>query len=189
MPLGCCVRTEVAARGPGDGAASDRMADQLDEAAAVAGVPAARSVRQLIAEAVAGRPVGSPEPPSEEELIDLLAEKARQGNVAAIRSLLAREYATDPRERALTVLREMVVERQPGRGPGLGLRAGEPVRARARSRPRGAPPRKAFGRLYVAPAELRSFEADGGLTNKQNVRMETNAGYAVERLPAALRIP
>jgi hypothetical protein len=34
----------------------------------------------------------------------------------------------------------------------------------------------------------RSFEADGGLNNKQNVRMETNAGYAVERLPAALRI-
>jgi hypothetical protein len=31
-------------------------------------------------------------------------------------------------------------------------------------------------------------EADGGLTNKQNVPMETNAGLAVERLPAALRI-
>lgn len=46
----------------------------------------------------------------------------------------------------------------------------------------------AFGRLYVAPVELRSFEADGGLTNKQNVRMETNATYTVERLPAALRI-
>ena len=46
----------------------------------------------------------------------------------------------------------------------------------------------AFGRLYVAPVELRSFEADGGLTNTQNVRMETNAGYAVERVPAALRI-
>jgi phage portal protein BeeE len=46
----------------------------------------------------------------------------------------------------------------------------------------------AYGRLYVSPVELRSFEADGGLTNKQNVRMETNAGYAVERLPAALRI-
>jgi hypothetical protein len=46
----------------------------------------------------------------------------------------------------------------------------------------------AYGRLYVAPIELRSFEADGGLSNKQNVRMETNAGYAVERVPAALRI-
>jgi uncharacterized protein len=47
---------------------------------------------------------------------------------------------------------------------------------------------QAFGRLYVAPVELRAFEADGGLTNKQNVRMETNAGYTVERLSAALRI-
>jgi HK97 family phage prohead protease len=46
----------------------------------------------------------------------------------------------------------------------------------------------AFGRLYVSPMELRSFEADGGLTNKQNVRLETNAGYAVERVPAGLRI-
>jgi hypothetical protein len=33
-----------------------------------------------------------------------------------------------------------------------------------------------------------SFEADGGLTNKQNVRMEANAGYAVKRIPAARRI-
>jgi hypothetical protein len=36
--------------------------------------------------------VGSPpsvDPPDEQELLDLLAEKARQGNVAAIRSLLA----------------------------------------------------------------------------------------------------
>jgi HK97 family phage prohead protease len=46
----------------------------------------------------------------------------------------------------------------------------------------------AFGRLYVAPMELRSFEADGGLTNKTNVRLETNAGYSVERLTAGLRI-
>jgi hypothetical protein len=46
----------------------------------------------------------------------------------------------------------------------------------------------AFGRLYVAPVELRAFEADGGLTNKQNVRMETNAGFSVERTDAGLRI-
>ncbi len=40
----------------------------------------------------------------------------------------------------------------------------------------------------MSRVELRSFEADGGLTNEQTVRMETNAGFAVERLPAALRI-
>jgi hypothetical protein len=88
------------------------MSGQLEAAAAAAGVPAARFVRQLIAHAVVGRPVESPGPPSEEELLDLLAEKARQGNVAAIRSLLAREHAGDPRERALAVLQEMVAERQ-----------------------------------------------------------------------------
>ena len=47
---------------------------------------------------------------------------------------------------------------------------------------------QAFGRLYVAPMELRSFEADAGVSNTQNVRLETNAGYAVERTTAAVRI-
>jgi hypothetical protein len=46
----------------------------------------------------------------------------------------------------------------------------------------------AYGRLYVAPVELRSFEADAGTTNKQNIRLETNAAYTAERLPAAVRI-
>ena len=92
---------------------SDRMSAQLEEAARARGVPAARFVRQLIAEAVAGRPVEPPDPPSEDELIELLAEKARQGNVAAIRSLLARDHATDPRERAMAIFQEMVTERQP----------------------------------------------------------------------------
>jgi HK97 family phage prohead protease len=45
-----------------------------------------------------------------------------------------------------------------------------------------------FGRLYTSPVELRAFEADAGTTNKQNVRMELNAGYAVERVTAGLRI-
>jgi hypothetical protein len=34
--------------------------------------------------------------PSEEELLDLLAEKARMGNVAAIRTLLVREEQKGP---------------------------------------------------------------------------------------------
>jgi phage head maturation protease len=46
----------------------------------------------------------------------------------------------------------------------------------------------AFGRLYVAPMELRSFEADGGLSNTQNVRLETNAAFTVERVSAGLKI-
>jgi hypothetical protein len=38
------------------------------------------------------------------------------------------------------------------------------------------------------PVELRAFEQDAGATNRQTVRMETNAGYTVERIPAARRI-
>jgi hypothetical protein len=45
-----------------------------------------------------------------------------------------------------------------------------------------------FGRLYVAPVELRSFEQDAGATNRQTVRMETNALFTVERLSAGLKI-
>jgi hypothetical protein len=46
----------------------------------------------------------------------------------------------------------------------------------------------AFGRLYTSPVELRSFEADGGLTNRINLRLELNAGFATERTAAGLRI-
>jgi phage head maturation protease len=38
----------------------------------------------------------------------------------------------------------------------------------------------AFGRLYTSPIELRSFEADGGLTNKQNVRMDHHRAVRLE---------
>jgi hypothetical protein len=92
---------------------SDQMSRQLDAAASEARVPAARLVRQLIAEAVGGRPVEAPPPLSEEELVSLLEEKARAGNVAAIRSLLARQHSKDPRERALELFEEMALERQP----------------------------------------------------------------------------
>jgi HK97 family phage prohead protease len=47
---------------------------------------------------------------------------------------------------------------------------------------------QAFGRLYVSPVELRSFEQDAGSTNRQTVRMECAAGYAVERVSAGLKI-
>jgi phage head maturation protease len=46
----------------------------------------------------------------------------------------------------------------------------------------------AYGRMYISPVELRAFEQDAGSTNRQTVRMETNAGYTVERIPAARRI-
>lgn len=42
--------------------------------------------------------------------------------------------------------------------------------------------------MFMSPVELRAFEADSGTTNKQNVRMELNAAFGAERLPAATRI-
>jgi hypothetical protein len=48
----------------------------------------ARLVIHLIAQAVAGKHVERLEPPGEDELIAILAEKVRMRNVAAIRTLL-----------------------------------------------------------------------------------------------------
>jgi hypothetical protein len=42
--------------------------------------------------------------------------------------------------------------------------------------------------MYASPVELRSFEADAGLSNTANYRMELSAGFAVERAAAATRI-
>ena len=92
---------------------SDRMSAQLERAAEERELPQAVFVRQLIAAAVADQPVANPDPPTEEELLALLAEKARQGNVAAIRSLLLREENRDPRARAIALFSEMAAERQP----------------------------------------------------------------------------
>ncbi len=68
---------------------ADRMSAQLEAAAGEHGMTCAGFVRQLIAEAIAGKRVEGLGAPSEEELLELLAEKARKGNVAAIRTLLA----------------------------------------------------------------------------------------------------
>lgn len=46
----------------------------------------------------------------------------------------------------------------------------------------------ALGRLYTSPVTLARFEADGGTTNRGNVRMELNAVFGVERTAAAIRV-
>jgi hypothetical protein len=78
-----------------------RMLGQLDALAGERGITRTRVVRQLLEPGLRDRPAPASEPPTEEELVALLAERARSGNVSAIRSLLAREHTTDPRERAL----------------------------------------------------------------------------------------
>jgi hypothetical protein len=41
--------------------------------------------------------------------------------------------------------------------------------------------------MYISPVELRAFQQDAEATNRQTARMEKNAGYTVERNPAAQR--
>jgi hypothetical protein len=47
---------------------------------------------------------------------------------------------------------------------------------------------QAFGRLYVGPISLASFEENAGRTNTTLVRMEGNAAFGTERQNAAVRI-
>ena len=88
------------------------MWTQLEAMAAERGVPRARMARRLLEQGLRDRPVSSPEAPDEEELLELLAEKARGGNVAAIRALLLREEARDPRTQALAALEALAEERR-----------------------------------------------------------------------------
>src|SRR5215207_1250203 len=87
--------------------------EALDDLAQERGITRTRVVRQLLDAGLRGRPAVNGEPPSEEELVALLSERARAGNVSAIRSLLAREHMLDPRERALALFQELARERQP----------------------------------------------------------------------------
>ena len=46
----------------------------------------------------------------------------------------------------------------------------------------------AFGRLYVSPVSLATFEMNNGATNTSLVRLEGHAAFGVERVEAARRI-
>jgi hypothetical protein len=90
---------------------TDRMFWQLDSLAAERGVTRTRLVRQLLEAGLRDRRPPPSEGPSE-ELLDLLAEKARAGNVAAIRTLLVREEQRDPRAQAMALFQAMAERRQ-----------------------------------------------------------------------------
>jgi hypothetical protein len=90
---------------------TDRMFWQLDSLAAERGVTRTRLVRQLLEAGLRDLPSPPSETPSEEELLALLTEKARQGHVAAIRALLAREGQADPRATALMALEALAAGR------------------------------------------------------------------------------
>ena len=91
---------------------TDRMFRQLDALALERGVTRTRLVRQLLEAGLRDRPEPPSELPSEDELLSILAEKAKMGNVAAIRTLLVREEQKDPRAQALALFEEMAARRQ-----------------------------------------------------------------------------
>jgi hypothetical protein len=91
---------------------SDRTLYRLDGLAAERGVTRTQVVRQLLEAGLRDRPPPPSDQLSEEELLELLAEKARMGNVAAIRTLLVREEQRDPRKQALALFEEMAARRQ-----------------------------------------------------------------------------
>jgi hypothetical protein len=85
--------------------------EALDDLAAERRIDRSRLVRQLLDAGLRGRPKPSSEPVTENELVALLSERARAGNTAAIRTLLSRGDALDPREEAWRTLEAMVAER------------------------------------------------------------------------------
>ena len=89
----------------------ERTIARLDAMAEERGVTRTRVIRQLIDAGLEDRAGPPGQPPTEHELVALLSERARAGNVSAIRSLLAREHLTDPRERAVALFSQMVAER------------------------------------------------------------------------------
>jgi Ribbon-helix-helix protein, copG family len=92
--------------------ASGRMLERLDELAAERGIDRSRLVRQLLEAGLRDRPPPPSEPLDEDEILALLTEKARSGNVSALRTLLAREQERDPHEAALIALQKMAEARR-----------------------------------------------------------------------------
>jgi hypothetical protein len=83
----------------------DLMFRQLDALALERGVTRTGLVRQLLEAGLRERPEPPSDTPSEDELLTILTEEARAGNVAAVRTLLVREEHNDPRAQALPCLK------------------------------------------------------------------------------------
>ena len=89
-----------------------RLLQRLDALATERGVSRSRVVRGLVEAGLRDRPAPPSDPPSEAELLEILAERARAGNVAAARALLVREEQRDPHARAMALFAEMAEARR-----------------------------------------------------------------------------
>jgi len=85
---------------------------RLQAIAKARGVNLSRCLRQLVDEAAPNAPPEARPHLSRERLLDLLRERAEDGNVSAIRTLLEIERQADPRDRAMLALEQMAKGRQ-----------------------------------------------------------------------------
>ena len=90
----------------------ESMLVAIDDLAAERGVSRTEVVRDLLAAGLRDRPTLEAEPPTEQELLGVLAEASRRGNVSAARSLLARRGYLDPKDQAREEFRRMIDERK-----------------------------------------------------------------------------
>jgi hypothetical protein len=91
---------------------SASLLERLDGLAAEREVDRSRLVRQLLEAGLRDRPTPVIEPPTEDELVAVLTERARNGNVSAARTLLARLEEDSPRERLIAEFERLARERR-----------------------------------------------------------------------------
>jgi predicted DNA-binding ribbon-helix-helix protein len=85
---------------------------RLREIAEARSVSMSRCVRQLVDEAAADTPRRPRRHLTESELLEMLRERAEDGNVTAIRSLFEIERQRDPRKASLDALERMAEGRR-----------------------------------------------------------------------------
>jgi metal-responsive CopG/Arc/MetJ family transcriptional regulator len=90
----------------------EHMLAAIDDLARERGVSRTDVVRDLLSAGLRDRQTPEVEPLDERELLAVLNEAARRGNVSAARSLLARRGYLDPQEAARDEFLRMVEERR-----------------------------------------------------------------------------
>jgi hypothetical protein len=90
----------------------EQMLVAIDDLARERGLTRTEVARDLLAAGLRDRPTPEANPLDERELLAVLNEAARRGNVSAARSLLARRGYMDPQEAARDEFRRIIEERR-----------------------------------------------------------------------------